>query len=451
MKDRVRFDVSVLTSHRMPAYSIAEYEAILETVEERARLAHLRADISDAFSRRRELDEVLQACTEALVKQLDAAFARIWVLDKAGEVLELRAGAGLYTHLNGAHGRVKVGDFKIGRIAKNLQPHISNSVTTDPEVSDPEWARRENMISFAGYPLILEGKALGVVALFARHPLSESVINELKPVADGIAQWIKRKQSEQALGDAQKQLQLHASQLEQRVEERTISLKKTVAELEAFSYSLSHDMRAPLRAVQSYLQFFVEDYGAKIDEAGLAVLQKVIGAAQRMDRMVLDLLTFTRLSHEEMSIEPVDVEWLIRQIVKEQQELGAAKSEIVVRSPLSKVMGNPASLRQCLINLVGNAVKFVAPGVVPHLQIYSEGAGPTVRIWIEDNGIGIDQEEKRRLFRMFERLHGNDYPGTGIGLAIVRKAAERMDGCAGVESEVGKGSRFWLDLPGVAK
>jgi PAS domain S-box-containing protein len=190
----------------MPSYSTSQYEAMLATIGDKARLASLRADINASFNRPGELDGVLQACTEALVNHLNAAFARIWVLDKPGTVLELRASAGLYTHLDGPHGRVKVGDFKIGRIAKNLKAHLSNSVATDPEVSNPEWAVREGMISFAGYPLTLEGKALGVVAFFARRPLSQDVINELEPIADGIAQWIKRKQSETALVEQQEWL-----------------------------------------------------------------------------------------------------------------------------------------------------------------------------------------------------------------------------------------------------
>jgi PAS domain S-box-containing protein len=180
----------------MKTIPAVEYEAMMASLEEKARLASLRADISGAFNHSGDLDVVMQACTEALVRHLDAAFARIWILDKAGEVLELRASAGLYTHLDGPHGRVKVGDFKIGRIAKNLKAHVSNTVPTDPEVSNPEWAAREGMVSFAGYPLTMEGKALGVVAFFSKNRLSEDVLKELVLIADGIAQWIKRKQAE---------------------------------------------------------------------------------------------------------------------------------------------------------------------------------------------------------------------------------------------------------------
>ena len=114
-----------------------------------------------------------------------------------------------------------------------------------------------------------------------------------------------------------------------------------------------------------------------------------------------------------------------------------------------KVLGHEALATQCLSNLLDNAVKFVAPGVHPQVRVWTEPRANRVRVWVEDNGIGVSKEYHERIFRMFERLHANErYPGTGIGLAIVRKAVERMGGQAGVESEPGKGSRFWLDLNG---
>jgi signal transduction histidine kinase len=206
-------------------------------------------------------------------------------------------------------------------------------------------------------------------------------------------------------------------------------------------------LRAPLRAVQSHLQIFLEDYGPKIDDEARAILEKVIGAAQRMDRMVLELLTFTRLSHEPVAIARVDIEKLVREIIRDRTEFQSPNATITVDNPLLPVMGNEVSLNQCLINLLDNAVKFVEAGTVSRVRIYTEPKGDMVRLWIEDNGIGISAEHQAQLFRMFQRVARRDYPGTGIGLAIVRKAIERMGGSAGIESEVGEGSRFWLELP----
>ncbi|MGI9055454.1 MAG: PAS domain-containing protein, partial [Pyrinomonadaceae bacterium] len=175
---------------------------------ERTTLAILSGDIGIALNRREELPVLLKYCTDALVKHLEVAFARIWTLDKSGEILELQASSGLYTHLDGAHSRVPVGQFKIGRIAEQRKSHLTNEVLTDTEVSDKEWAKRENMVAFAGYPLIIEEKLVGVMCVFARQPLTEAVLEAMKSVANTIANAIERKQIEKNLSDSDERFQL---------------------------------------------------------------------------------------------------------------------------------------------------------------------------------------------------------------------------------------------------
>ena len=166
---------------------------------ERAQLGSLRADVSNALVQNDPLPDVLQKCAQALVTHLDAAFARIWTLDEAENVLILRASAGLYTHVDGPHGRVPVGQFKIGQIAQERKAHLTNHVIGDPRVGDQEWAKRENMVAFAGYPLVVENRLLGVIALFARHPLSSATLETLAPVAADIALGLERRWAEEAL------------------------------------------------------------------------------------------------------------------------------------------------------------------------------------------------------------------------------------------------------------
>ncbi|HYV39274.1 MAG TPA: response regulator [Gemmataceae bacterium] len=170
---------------------------------ERARLETLRADIGEALTGSEPLKTVLQACTEALVQHLGVAFARIWTLNKAENVLELQASAGAYTHIDGSHSRVKVGEFKIGRIAKNRQAHLTNDVANDAEISDRDWARREKMVAFAGYPLIVDNRVVGVMAMFAHQPMAQRVLHELKPLGEGIALYIDRKEGEEALRESE--------------------------------------------------------------------------------------------------------------------------------------------------------------------------------------------------------------------------------------------------------
>ena len=178
------------------------YEGTVEDVTARKhqeQMLSLGRDVGLSLTRNERLPAALQGCCEAIVRHVDAAFARIWTLDTTQQTLLLQASAGIYTHLDGPHGRVPVGQFKIGLIAQERKPHLTNQVRDDPRVSDQEWARREGMVAFAGYPLLAGGRLLGVVALFARHALDHTVLDALQSVAGTIALAIERKQAEEAL------------------------------------------------------------------------------------------------------------------------------------------------------------------------------------------------------------------------------------------------------------
>ncbi|HKQ99313.1 MAG TPA: GAF domain-containing protein [Pyrinomonadaceae bacterium] len=178
---------------------ITERKRAEEAQAERARLAALGAAIGVALNQGDNLREMLQRCSEALVKHMDAAFARVWTINDAENMLELQASAGMYTHLDGQHSRVPVGRFKIGLIAQERQAHLTNSVVGDPRVGDQEWAKREGMVAFAGYPLIVDNRLVGVVAMFARHSLTPVALEAMESVANGIALGIERKRAEQLL------------------------------------------------------------------------------------------------------------------------------------------------------------------------------------------------------------------------------------------------------------
>src|SRR6516162_8153779 len=204
------------------ATDITELKRAEELRARRARQAALRADIHAAFSTGTEgaLPAMLQRSAEAVVRHLDAAFARIWTLNDQQNVLELQASAGLYSNLDGEHARVAVGQLKIGLIAQERKPHLSNDLLNDDRISHPEWAKREEMVAFAGYPLLVEGRLVGVLAMFARKFLGQDTLEALESVADTIAEGIERKRAESEIR------QLNAS-LEKRVAERTIELVRS--------------------------------------------------------------------------------------------------------------------------------------------------------------------------------------------------------------------------------
>jgi PAS domain S-box-containing protein len=184
---------------------------------ERAKLAALRGDLSALLATDEPVQRVLQNCVELIVNYLDVAFARIWTLNESEQILELQASAGLYTHLDGPHSRVKVGQFKIGRIAESRQPHLTNNVPDDPNISDHEWARREGMIAFAGYPLLVGGRVVGVLAMFSRNALSDVVLRDLAPLSNSIAQWISRQQALIAVRESERRFRHLADAIPQIV------------------------------------------------------------------------------------------------------------------------------------------------------------------------------------------------------------------------------------------
>jgi signal transduction histidine kinase len=233
----------------------------------------------------------------------------------------------------------------------------------------------------------------------------------------------------------------------QEVAEAHRESQEALAELKAFCFSLSHDFRAPIRAIHSYSQIVLADYTHKLDPPAVDYLKKSIASAQRMDRLIQDVLAFAGLSRQKLRLEQVDAEALIREIINERPEFQLPKAEIRIWSNLPHLVGHEASLTQCITNLLANAVKFVPPGVLPKVNIRAEDNGETARLWVEDNGIGIEPHIQQRLFALFERGScANDLHGTGIGLAIVCRAVERMGGRAGLESTPGEGSRFWIEL-----
>jgi PAS domain S-box-containing protein len=256
----------------------------------------------------------------------------------------------------------------------------------------------------------------------------------------------ERKGAADALHQAKDRLADQAANLETLVVERTAKLQETVAELQAFSYSVSHDLRAPLRSMQGFAQILVDDYSSKLDEQGVDHLQRIVRSSSRLDRLIQDVLSYSGVLHAKGLMKPVELDGLVRDIIAIYPN--GQKAEFHIQGKLPKVLGNEAFLTQCFSNLLGNALKFVAAGTTPCIEIGAEDqASSMVRVWIKDNGIGIAPENHQRVFRMFERINlAKEYDGTGIGLTIVRKAAERMGARVGFESELGKGSRFWIQL-----
>ena len=270
---------------------------------------------------------------------------------------------------------------------------------------------------------------------------------EVTAIAGTTRDTTQRKETELALSAAREELQRHAQTLEATVAERTARLQETIGELEAFSYSVSHDMRAPLRAMQGYSDALLEDCGPQLDETARQHLSRIRKNAERLELLVRDILTYSRVAKEDIRLTPISLQGFLDNLLPQIPTLQPPLARVRLHGPLPVILAHEAYLSQIFTNLLGNAVKFVAPGTIPTVDISASEEGELIKIILRDNGLGIAPEHFGRIFNIFGRVYPDkQYEGTGIGLSIVKKAVHRMGGSVGVESALGEGSRFWFTV-----
>ncbi len=241
------------------------------------------------------------------------------------------------------------------------------------------------------------------------------------------------------------------------LEKRIAALTEVNRELETFNYSISHDLRAPLRSMSGFAQALMDGQASKLGAQEADYVRRIANSARRMDTLLQDLLEYSRVSRASMPPTTVNLDGVVSEIVTlREREIEQTKARVEVKSPLGSVIAHMPTVQQILANLIDNGLKFVSKETTPHLQVWTETVSPNgngagqrwLRIWVEDNGIGIEKEFHEKIFGLFERLHpSHAFPGTGLGLAIVRKGVERMGGRVGLESQQDHGSRFWVELP----
>ncbi len=298
---------------------------------------------------------------------------------------------------------------------------------------------------FFCFPLKVQNKLLGILKLWVED--AEVITPQQLAIIEEISVQVAIALQQAYLTQANKN---YALELENKVRERTAQLEEINQELKAFSYSISHDLKAPLRAIQGFAIALQEDYGEELDDLGQEYTSRLASSAEQMERLIQDLLAYSRLSRTEIHKKLVNLTSVVDKALEDLKiEIKEVQAEVSVERPLLDVLGNRIILQQIVENLLSNALKFTPAQVKPEIHIWTEEyTNNCVRLWVEDNGIGIETQHRERIFEVFERLHGNEaYPGTGIGLAIVKKGVERLGGRVGVESEANLGSRFWVEFP----
>jgi signal transduction histidine kinase len=410
-----------------------------QDLEQRSRVAGLTADVGLALTRSDDLRTVLQQCAQAVVDRLDAAFARIWTLNDSERVLELQASAGMYTHLDGPHGRVPVGKFKIGLIAEERRPHLTNDVVGDPRVGDQAWAAREGMVAFAGYPLMIGDDLVGVLAMFARHRLAPPDYAALVSVAHGIALALARWRVMERLRDSE----ARAVQRAEALARTTAELRRMNAELDAFAYAASHDLRAPLRGIANLAQWIEEDLQDSLRDETREMLALLRTRMHRMEALIDGILQYSRAGREHESPVEVDVAALVEELV---DLLAAEAATVEIEPGLPVFVTERVPLQQVFQNLLGNAIKHGGEGVTITVSARDEGA--VWRFTVADDGPGIPEAYHERIWGIFQTLEPRDkVEGTGIGLSLVKKVVEAHGGAVALESRPGAGSAFSFTWP----
>ena len=314
---------------------------------------------------------------------------------------------------------------------------------------------RQNLDEFlALMAFVFSCFAIAITSAIMRRALARSRMKQ----AELEHEVAERERAEAALQRAQAQLRQYASLLEHRVQERTAHLQETVHSLEGVCYHLAHDLRAPLRAMEGFTTILLREYSARLDATGAGYLEHISDASRKMDLLIHGLLEYGRMGHADFPLRAVDPRRVLDSVLERlAREISARSAEVVLGEYWPEVVANEELLEIVFENLISNALKFLPPGLPPRVRIQAsvvEETGPLreqVKFVIEDNGIGMPADQISRAFWIFERLHPRqDYPGTGIGLAIVSKAVERMDGRLGAESRANAGSRFWFELPAAA-
>jgi len=414
-----------------------------ETLQQRfSRQSALRADVSVALTGNdATLRQVLQRCTQAVVDHLDAAFARIWLLNDQEQMLELQASAGIYTHTDGERARVPVGQSEIGLIAKEKAPHFTNEVVNDPRVGDREWASREGMAAFAGYPLMAGDRLIGVIAMFARQALEADALNALASAADTIVQGIERRRIEE-----QRTTLLDREKEARKLAEEASRLK------DDFLAMISHELRAPLTAILGWAQML---RAGTLDRASAERAMLTIERnAKSQAHLVGDLLDASRIATGKLSLEirPVELMSIVEAAVDAVRPSVEAKNlrmQIVLEPWVGPFNGDAERLKQVVWNLLSNAIKFTPPGGL--IEVRLERLENKALLIVSDTGQGIEAEFLPHIFDRFGQADSSSkrrQGGLGLGLAIVKHIVELHGGAIYAYSRgQGQGADFMVTLP----
>lgn len=412
-----------------------EHRARLALGERNRELAALYS-VSELTLTSESMDQTYQKIIEEVGRVLDMPIVLLEQLDRAQDRLVITAALG-----------VDLADDEPLEVPLHQTPSGS-AVQTGKASVIPDPRSRKDLVhptlialearAWASFPLAAAGAVAGTLTVIDQKPreMDDRWAHLGMSLATTIAAFMERLEAEEALRESEARHRALATQLQQANQE-----------LESFAYSVSHDLRAPLRTMQGFAHALIQNHGAALPAEARDYARRIIASGRQSERLITDLLAYSRLSFEKLDMKPVELRLVLDQALEQVQgDIAETGAEVRPPETCPTVLGNHTALVQVVVNLLSNAVKFVPTGRKPEVRLRVEERGEMVRLWVEDNGIGIPEGQDERIFRVFERLaEGGDHPGTGIGLAIVRRGMQRIGGTCGVERLPEGGSAFWVE------